>query len=123
MRENAATYSVDTDKITAFGESAGAVTTVALALTFEADYKEEIALSDDPTLATTNMHQISTVATALDHWGSDDAARQLTERDGKARYNSNNTPLAIFHGRVWALCPTEYIILLLLFWGSVFTLA
>jgi len=105
LRANAAKYNVDQTRITAFGESAGAVTTVALALTFESDYKEEIPIAEDPTLSGTHLAESSLVATALDHWGSDDAARQLTLRDGITRYHHNNTPLAIFHGTKDGLVP------------------
>ena len=51
---------------------------MGVAMTFESDYKAEIPAKDDPTLATTNLGQRSTVAAVLDHWGSDDIATQLT---------------------------------------------
>ena len=107
VRQNAARFDVDPDYITAFGGSAGATSVMALALLDEPDYKDEIAVTDDPTLATTNLAQPSSVATVIDHWGSDWMARQLWERgSGGDRYNATaNPPLAIFHGTVDNIVP------------------
>jgi hypothetical protein len=68
-----------------FGESAGSCSAMAVAMTFEDDYKTEIALDDDVTLASTHLNESSKVAAVLDHWGSDDIATQLVKRDNRQR--------------------------------------
>jgi acetyl esterase/lipase len=105
VKANAAKYNVDPAKIGVFGESAGSCNTMAIALTFEDDYKTELTSKQDTTLATTNLDQSSKVACVLDHWGSDDISTQLTKRDGKERYTTKNAPVAIFHGTADGLVP------------------
>jgi acetyl esterase/lipase len=98
VKANAAKYNVDPTKITIFGESAGSLNAMAIALTFEGDYKLELSTKEDPTLNTTNLRETSDAACILDHWGSDDMSTQLTKRDGRERYTAKNAPVAIFHG-------------------------
>ena len=62
VRANAKRYGVDADKIAMFGESAGACSAMAVAMTFESDYKAEVSTEDDPTLSTTNPGSSSRVA-------------------------------------------------------------
>lgn len=105
LRANAAIYKVDTAKIAMFGESAGACSSMGVAMVLEKDYKDELSVAQDPTLASTYLEQSSSVAAVLDHWGSDDIATQLTKRDGVPRYSGTNAPVAIFHGTADDLVP------------------
>ena len=99
IKANAAEWSVHKDYITAYGDSAGSATVVALGMLDEDDYKSEMTVEEDPTLASTNLAQSSTVATVLDHWGTDWMSRQLWVRgNGRSRYSASDAPLAIFHG-------------------------
>ena len=97
VRAHAEEFGVDPGYITAYGESAGGATVVALGLLDEEDYKSEMTIEQDPTLDSTNLEQSSAVTTVLDHWGTDWMARQLM-RTGPTRYSSTNAPIAIFHG-------------------------
>jgi acetyl esterase/lipase len=105
VKANAANYKVDPAKVVVFGESAGSCNTMAIALTFEDDYKTELNATQDPTLISTNLNQSSKVACVLDHWGSDDISTQLTKRDQRVRYTADNAPVAIFHGTADGLVP------------------
>ena len=107
LRANAGKYNVDVNKIAIFGESAGSCSSIAVGMTEEDDYKSELTVAEDPTLATTHLEQSSKVAAVLDHWGSDDMATQLTARDGIVRYTATNAPIAIFHGTADGLVPYE----------------
>ena len=107
LKVNAAAYNVDPRKIALFGESAGACSGMAVAMTFEEDYKAELTLQQDPTLASTHLSSSSSVGCVLDHWGSDDIATQLTRRDRKPRYTTANAPVAMFHGTADTLVPFE----------------
>jgi hypothetical protein len=61
VKANAAKYGVDPNKIVVSGGSAGATNSVAAGATFEGDYGREMNASYDPTLASTNLDQTSTV--------------------------------------------------------------
>jgi para-nitrobenzyl esterase len=67
---NADNYHINTDYITVGGGSAGAITSIGLGVSELGDYKDEISLSEDNTLSTTNFSQTYEVQTILDFWGS-----------------------------------------------------
>ena len=54
---NADTYSIDVDEIAVGGASAGSITTIALGISDESDFRDEISIDEDPTLATTTYRQ------------------------------------------------------------------
>ena len=54
---NASTYNINKDFITVGGASAGAITTIALGISNQEDFRDEITISDDPTLSTTNLNE------------------------------------------------------------------
>ena len=54
---NASTYGINTDYITVGGNSAGSVTTIALGISNQDDFRDEISLEDDPTLSSTNLSE------------------------------------------------------------------
>lgn len=105
IRANAATYNLDTDRIAVEGGSAGAISALALGATNEADYRDELSLDDDPTLATTNLGQSARVATVIDHWGSLSAVNAAQFFDGQPRIDSSDAPTLIIHGTEDSIVP------------------
>lgn len=98
MRDRAHIYSLDTERITALGSSAGALVTLALGTVDEGDYRDELSLEDDWTLATTNLEQSSRVATVIDQWGTLSAVTRLEELSPGDRIDSGDAPVLIIHG-------------------------
>jgi len=66
---NASTYNVNKDFITVGGASAGAITTIALGISNQEDFRDEIPLTEDPTLSTTNLNETYEVKSLVDFWG------------------------------------------------------
>jgi len=95
---NASNYGINTDYITVGGGSAGAITSIAVANSFAADYRDEIALSEDATVATTNVGTQYGVKTIIDYWGSGIGLDILTVLDNQDRYDTLDAPLMIVHG-------------------------
>ena len=95
---NADNYHINTDYITVGGGSAGAITSIGLGVSELGDYKDEISLSEDSTLSTTNLSQTYEVQTILDFWGSNESIEILELVYGYQRFNSNNPSLFITHG-------------------------
>ena len=95
---NADNYHINTDYITVGGGSAGAITSIGLGVSELGDYKDEINLSEDSTLSTTNLSQNYEVQTILDFWGSSASIEILELVYGYQRFNSNNPALFIAHG-------------------------
>ena len=54
---NADTYNISTDHIAVGGASAGSITTIALGISDLGDFRDEISIQEDPTLATTNLNE------------------------------------------------------------------
>ena len=67
---NADTYDIDTSEIAVGGASAGSITTVALGITDLGDFRDEISITDDPTLSTTNLNETYEVQSLVYFWGS-----------------------------------------------------
>lgn len=95
---NADDYNINTDYITVGGGSAGAITSIGLGASELGDYKDEIRLSEDNTLSTTNLSQTYEVQTILDFWGSNASIEILELIYGYQRFDSNNPALFIAHG-------------------------
>ena len=95
---NADNYHINTDYITVGGGSAGAITSIGLGVSELGDYKDEISLSEDSTLSTTNLSQTYELHTILDFWGSNRSIEILELVYGYQRFNSNNPSLFITHG-------------------------
>lgn len=74
---NADQYNIDTNYITVGGGSAGAYIATTLGITNTSDFTNEIAVSADPTLSTTNLSKTYTIKTILDFWGSGDTVNAL----------------------------------------------
>ena len=95
---NADNYHINTDYITVGGGSAGAITSIGLGVSELGDYKDEISLSEDNTLSTTNLSQTYEVQTILDFWGSNVSIEILESIYGYQRFDSNDPALFITHG-------------------------
>lgn len=95
---NANTYNIDTNFITVGGASAGAITTITLGITNEDDFKDEITISDDPTLTSTNLTQTYNVASMVYFWGSNVKLELFESIYGEYPYDSNDPELFMAHG-------------------------
>ncbi len=95
---NRSTYKINTDFITVGGASAGAITTIALGISNQEDFKNEISITDDPTLSTTNLNETYVVKSMIDFWGSDIKLEVFEMVFGESRYDSNDPELFIAHG-------------------------
>lgn len=95
---NADTYNINTNFITVGGGSAGAIAAITLGVSNQEDYRDEIDIHQDPTLASTNLEQTYQVKTIIDFWGSNIALYALDEIFGHDRFDSNDPPQFIAHG-------------------------
>ena len=95
---NANTYNINRDFITVGGASAGAISTVALGISNPEDFRDEITVSDDPTLSTTNLNETYDVRSMVYFWGSNiklDVFEAIYNLD---RYDPSDPELFLGHG-------------------------
>ncbi|GAB1308515.1 hypothetical protein KH5_11980 [Urechidicola sp. KH5] len=98
LMANKTMYNINDAYITVGGASAGAITTIALGISNQEDFRDEIALSEDPTLETTNLNETYTVKSMVYFWGSNiklDVFEAVYELN---RYDSNDPELFMAHG-------------------------
>ena len=98
---NSIIYNINTDFITVGGASAGAITTVALGISNQEDFRDEITISDDPTLSTTNLNESYVVRSMVYFWGSNiklDVFEAVYELNQYGRYDSSDPELFMGHG-------------------------
>lgn len=95
---NAAVYNISTDNIAVGGASAGAVTTVALGVSELGDFRDEISLTDDPTLSTTNLNETYDIKSMVYFWGSNIKLELFEMSYGLNRYDSDDPDLFMAHG-------------------------
>lgn len=95
---NASTYNGNTDFITVGGASAGAITTIALGISNQEDFRDEITLTEDPTLSATNLDETYEVRSLVDLWGGNVKLDLYELVYGLNRYDSNDPQLFIAHG-------------------------
>lgn len=95
---NAEVYKINTDYITVGGGSAGAITAIAIGISEQEDFRDELSESQDPTLATANTGQSYKVQTILDFWGSRVSLDALEMVYGHQRFDANDPPIMIVHG-------------------------
>ena len=89
---------INPDYITVGGGSAGAVAAIAVGISDNVDFKDELSVQADPTLLTTNLNQTYKVKTVLDFWGSKGGVDAISRLYNKEFYNENNPALFIAHG-------------------------
>ena len=96
---NANQYNIDTNYITVGGGSAGAIIATTLGITNTSDFTNEISLSNDPSLATTNFNNNNyTIKSILDFWGSGVAVTANNNIYGYNRFDPTDPPIMIAHG-------------------------
>lgn len=95
---NANTYGVNPDFITVGGASAGAITTVALGISDQEDFRDEIPLTDDPTLSSTNLGETTAVKSLIGFWGSNVKLELFEQVYGQNRYDEDDPELFVAHG-------------------------
>lgn len=95
---NSDTYNLNTDFITVGGASAGGITTIALGISNQEDFRDEIPIADDPTLSTTNLNETYVVKSMIDFWGSNVKLDLFNSVYRMERYDSNDPELFIAHG-------------------------
>ena len=91
-------FRIDTNYITVGGGSAGGVSSIAVGITDNMDYRDELSIEQDPTLETTNLNTNFKVKTILDFWGSKKAVDAINIIYSKNLYSKNNPSLFIAHG-------------------------
>ena len=85
---NASTYGINTNFITVGGASAGAITTIALGISNHQDFRDEISIVDDWTLATTNLNETYVIRNMVYFWGSNLKLELFESVYGYDRYDS-----------------------------------
>ena len=95
---NSNVYNINTDFITVGGASAGAITTIALGISNQEDFTNEIPIADDPTLSTTNSSETYVVRSLIDFWGGNVKLELFNSVYSLDRYDSNDPELFIAHG-------------------------
>ncbi len=98
---NSDTYNINTDFITVGGASAGAITTIALGISNQEDFRDEISITDDPTLSTTNLNESFELRTMVYFWGSNiklDVQEGVYNLEKYDRYDINDPELFMGHG-------------------------
>lgn len=98
---NAVNYNINTDFITVGGASAGAITTVALGISNQEDFTDELTINDDSTLSTTNLNQSYSVKSMVYFWGSNiklDVFESVYDLNQYDRYDNNDPELFMGHG-------------------------
>ena len=95
---NALDYQIDTNQVSVSGGSAGAVTAVNLGISAAADYTNELSITEDETLNSTNINQSYELQAIVDFWGSGVAVEAINQIYDTDRYHDQMPPLMIVHG-------------------------
>ena len=98
---NANTYNINKDFITVGGASAGAITTIALGISNQEDFRDEISVLEDPTLSNTNLNESFVVRSMVYFWGSNiklDVFEAVYELNQYDRYDVSDPELFMGHG-------------------------
>ena len=95
---NADTYSIDVDEIAVGGASAGSITTIALGISDESDFRDEISIDEDPTRATPNLNETYDVKSMVYFWGSNVKVELYNTVYEVDRYDENDPELFMAHG-------------------------
>lgn len=95
---NSTAYNINKDYITVGGASAGAISTIALGISNQEDFRDEITLSDDPTLSSTNLNETFAVSSMVYFWGSNIKLDVFEKVYDLYRYDSNDPELFMAHG-------------------------
>ena len=99
---NSNTYNINTDFITVGGNSEGSASTIALGISNQEDFRDEIPISVDYTLSTTNLNENYSVRSMVYFWGSNaklDLYEMVYDLEQYDRYDSNDPELFMGHGQ------------------------
>ena len=116
---HAVDYGINMDHLTVGGGSAGGVTSVGIGATDLGDFRDELTVAEDPTLASTHLEQEYEVKTILDYWGSRVSVGLLEGVYGVSRFDSGDPPLFIAHGTEDQTVPFINALLLQSTWNSI----
>ena len=95
---NADTYNSNNDFITVGGASAGAISTIALGISDLEDFGNELSITEDPTLSSTNLDVTYDVQSMIYYWGANVKLELYEAIFGKDPYDSNDPELFMAHG-------------------------
>ena len=95
---NASDIGVNVDAISLIGGSAGSHNSIAMDVSEPEDYRDELTLEDDPTLASTNMDVAYDIQAVVNHWGGAGMMQILGDVYAHDRFDSTDAPLLIVHG-------------------------
>jgi predicted esterase len=95
---NSGIYNIDTNFITVGGGSAGAITAITLGISNKEDFRDELTISEDPTLSSTNLDETYTVRSIINFWGSNIKLELVESIFGLNRYDTNDPELFTAHG-------------------------
>lgn len=98
LHAHAESYSIDTERVTSIGGSAGSYLAVMLGVTDPADFRDELTVEEDSSLSTTNLDARSDVHVIIDHWGGVTHMELLEALDGRSRFDATDAPVSIVHG-------------------------
>lgn len=98
---------VNTDFITALGDSAGAQLSVMIGVTNEGDFQDEILPYNDWTLNTTHLGYSSKVDTVVELWGSGLIVEILDVLFLSNRWDNSDAPMLMVHGTLDTTVPYE----------------
>ena len=98
LHHNAQTLGVDSNHIAIGGGSAGAYTAIGVGLSQPADFRDELTLEQDPTLASTHLGAASGVRAVIDYWGGGALIEVLYLLKGTLDFDATDPPIAIIHG-------------------------
>ncbi|WP_394205381.1 hypothetical protein [Shewanella waksmanii] len=105
---NSSAYNINTEFITVGGASAGSITTVALGISNQEDFSDELTIAEDPTLATTHLNQNYNVKSMVYFWGSNIKLDVFEGVYQFNRYDADDPELFMGHGEAYdAVTPYE----------------
>lgn len=95
---NSDTYKTNNDFIAVGGASAGAITTIALGISDQDDFRDELSGADDPTLSSTNLNESYDVNSMVYFWGADVKLELYESIYGVNLYDTDDPELFMAHG-------------------------
>ena len=87
---------INTNYLTVGGGSAGAA--IGIGISKLEDFRDELDIQQDPTLASTNLEQSYQIRTVINLWGGKTSLDVLMQIFGHQRFDSNDPSLFIVHG-------------------------
>ena len=95
---NASDIGFNVGAISLIGGSAGAHNSIVMDVSEPEDYRDELTLEEDPTLASTNLDIEYDIQAVVNHWGGAGMMQILEDVYGHDRFDSTDAPLLIVHG-------------------------